>query len=219
MYPLGSFMDLMERAYNIGLSHRLKEAERNPAIKKYINLSKIMEKRILGGNLDFSTLEPDISRKIIFEPAKNVSLDIPAVSSMVKELTPIILYLRYVAQEDDWLVIDEPEMNLHPEAQVKLIELLAMMVKAGIHVLITTHTPYMVDHLVNLMKAAEHENPNAIRRKFYLQRKDAFISKDLVSVYLFGNGTTKNIHKRDGLVDWSTFGRVSDRISQIYFDI
>ena len=45
-------------------------------------------------------------------------------------------------------------MNLHPEAQAKMTEFLAMLVKAGLRVLITTHTPYMLDHLSNLIRAA-----------------------------------------------------------------
>jgi AAA15 family ATPase/GTPase len=219
MYPLASFIDLMKRAFNISLSHRLREAQRNPAIKKYVNLSEIMEKRILGGSLDFSTSEPDVSRKILFHPAKGVALDIPIVSSMVKELSPIVLYLRYLALEGDWLIIDEPEMNLHPEAQTKLIEVLAMLVNAGIHVLITSHTPYMVDHLVNLVTAARHQDQESVRRKLFLKRKDAFIDRERVAVYLFGNRTARNILKKDGLIDWRTFGKVSDQVSRIYDDL
>ena len=36
------------------------------------------------------------------------------------------------------IVIDEPEMNLHPEAQAQLMELLTMLVNCGLNVLITT---------------------------------------------------------------------------------
>lgn len=34
---------------------------------------------------------------------------------MVKELSPLVLYLRYLARAGELLIIDEPEMNLHPE--------------------------------------------------------------------------------------------------------
>ena len=42
-------------------------------------------------------------------------------SSMVKELAPLVLYLRYLAKPDELVIIDEPEMNLHPAAQVQII--------------------------------------------------------------------------------------------------
>jgi len=60
-------------------------------------------------------------------------------SSMVKELAPLYLCLRYLVEPDELLIIDEPEMNLHPAAQVQIIEFLAMLVQAGLKVLITTH--------------------------------------------------------------------------------
>jgi len=58
---------------------------------------------------------------------------------MVKELSPLVLYLRYLALPGELLIIDEPEMNLHPEAQVKMIEFIAMLINAGLRVLVTTH--------------------------------------------------------------------------------
>jgi predicted ATPase len=138
---------------------------------------------------------------------------------MVKELSPLVLYLRYLAQPGEWLIIDEPEMNLHPKAQVQLTEFLAMLVQAGLHVLITTHSPYMVDHLANLMKAAEHEDKERIREKFYLQRTEAFIPREQVSVYLFGDGTAKNILDEEGEINWGTFSDISDQITQLYFEL
>jgi predicted ATPase len=138
---------------------------------------------------------------------------------MVKELTPLVLYLRYVALPGELLIIDEPEMNLHPEAQAKIIEFLAMLVNAGLNVLITTHSPYVVDHLANLIKAAKNADKEAVSNEFYLKRKDAFISQDKVSVYLVEDGQVKNALDEDGVIQWNTFGEVSDRISEIYFTL
>ena len=127
--------------------------------------------------------------------------------------------LRYLAEKGELLIIDEPEMNLHPEAQARFMEFLAMLVHAGLHVLIMTHSPYMVDHLSNLMKAATIEDKEAIKDKFYLQRSEAFIPQEQVSVQLFEDGTVRDILEDDAIIDWSTFGRVSGRVSRLYFDI
>ena len=158
-------------------------------------------------------------REILFKPNKKVALDISVSSSMVKELSTLVLYLRYVAKANQLLVIDEPEMNLHPEAQVKMIEFLAMLVNAGLNILITTHSPYMLDHLANLIKAAQNENKESIRDKFYLKCTDAFIAKENVSVYLFNQGRVTNALDDDGVIQWNTFGDVSDRISEIYYQL
>ena len=217
--PITDFIYMIGLLFESSTSDREKELKNNAAIANYLQLAQLLEKQILGGNTDFSTPEPDTRREIHFQPTENVTLDLSVASSMVKELAPLVLYLRYLAQPGEWLIIDEPEMNLHPEAQAKLTEFLAMLVNAGLPVLITTHSPYIVDHLSNLMKAAESTEPEAIQDKFYLQNKDAFISKNDVSVYLVDEGKTVNMLDEDGVVHWSTFGTVSDRVSEIFFEL
>jgi predicted ATPase len=91
-----------------------------------------------------------------------------------------------------------------------------MLVNAGLHVLITTHSPYIVDHLANLMQAAKHDDPDSIKENFYLDRTEAFISQEKVSVYLFKDGTAENMISEEGTINWGTFGDVSDEVSQIY---
>jgi predicted ATPase len=146
-------------------------------------------------------------------------LDIPIVSSMVKELVTLALFLRYRAVPGDFLVIDEPEMHLHPEAQVALAEFLAMMANSDLRVMITTHSPYIVDHLINLMKAASRTNKDEIKNMFYLKQSVAFIEKKDVAVYLFQNGTAKTILDEEGIIDWRTFSEVSEKLSKLYFEI
>jgi predicted ATP-binding protein involved in virulence len=186
-----------------------------------LQLAEILQKEILQGNVDYSDPEPNPARELLFKPLDptGVSVDIPVASSMVKELSPLVLYLRYIADKRNLLVIDEPEMNLHPEAQAKLIEFIVMLVNSGIQVIITTHSPYIVDHLINLMKAASLENLETIKDKFYLKNSKAFISKDNVSAYLFADGTAKSILEDDGFIEWETFNQVSQRILDLRMEL
>ncbi len=201
-----------------GKIERAKEAEIMPEIKEYGRLAQLLEQEILGGKVDFSDPEPGPKREIVFQPiGSTYSLEIFLASSMVKELSPLVLYLRYLAQPGELLIIDEPEMNLHPKAQVQVLEFLAMLVNAGLHVLVTTHSPYITDHLLSLIKADEHTDKDAISAKFFLQDKRAFISKEQVSFYSVDQG--KIIDAMDDNSDWNTFGKVTDRISDIYFSL
>jgi len=175
--------------------------------------------QILAGNIFLSTPEPDPRREVLFQPAEDVDLEIPIVSSMVKELSPLVLYLRYLAQPGELVIIDEPEMNLHPAAQVKIIEFLAMLVNAGLHVLITTHSTYVVDHLTNLLDAYRHQNQDRIVEMFLLEDKEAFIAQEKVSVYSFEDGEVKNVLKPEGSIDWRTFSDVTTLVERIHFEL
>lgn len=221
-YPIMRLMNTVSRIRLIG-SHaaRLEEAKRDENIQNYLKLAEILQNDILEGHLDFSTPEPDPLREVIFQPNQRngIDLDMPVVSSMVKELSMFVLYLLYEAKPNDLLVIDEPEMHLHPEAQAKFTEFLAMLINTGLNIIITTHSPYLVDHLINLAKAAENNDPEMLKEKFFLKRSEAFIPKEKISAYLFKENTAKSIMDETGFIDWETFGDVSDRIMQLRLEL
>ena len=225
--PIGYLLSMMEKTYETEVSKKMnrnRDAKNNPKIREYIFLAKLLEE-IIGGKVSYShpTLSATSDRSsvpdITFQPTEESKLEIAVASSMVKELLPLVFYLRYLAEPNELLIIDEPEMNLHPEAQVKIIEFLALLVNAGLHVLITTHSPYIVDHLANLIKANEVQDKEDIRDQFFLKRTDAFISKDKVMVYLFEQGQAKKVIDEEGVIELNSFGHVCNRISDIYFNL
>ena len=74
---------------------------------------------------------------------------------MVSELAPVVLYLRHVIQIGDTLIIEEPEAHLHPEKQVQFVQFLARAVRAGIRVVMTTHSEWVLEELTNLVRASK----------------------------------------------------------------
>ena len=80
----------------------------------------MLELGILNGEIESTSSALDMLTEFLFKPAtRELSLEMQVSSSMVKELTPFVLYLRNLAKPGQLLVIDEPEMNLHPAAQVR----------------------------------------------------------------------------------------------------
>jgi len=72
--------------------------------------------------------------------------------SSVAELAPLGAYLKYgVLKRGDVLIIEEPETHLHPDKQVKVAELLAMLVnRLELNVLATTHSGVLLAKLSEL---------------------------------------------------------------------
>ncbi len=222
--PVSFFLTMIQAAFTMDSfdrEEREEKAENNEPVRIYMQWAQLLEREILHGNIDFSTPEPGPKRDLLFQPVDDITVEIPIASSMVKELSSLVLYLRYFAELGDWLIIDEPEMNLHPEAQVKIMEFLAMLVNAGLRVLITTHSPNMVDHLENLIRAAEYQKKDQalIAKEFFLHRSDAFISQEDVSIYLVDHKKAESILLEEGKINWGTFGDVSDRVARIHYQL
>lgn len=82
---------------------------------------------------------------------KRVKLTMDESSSAVRSLLNIGFYLRHVASPGDLLMVDEPELNLHPENQRRVARLFARLVNSGIKVFITTHSDYIIKELNTLI--------------------------------------------------------------------
>lgn len=221
-YPLGSLFNITwESSNEISKIERLKLAEKNTDIKNYIQLAEVLENDILEGSVE-TLRKPDGSLHIISKFQDKEVLDLQAASSFVKDLAPLVFYLRFVAQKGDLIIIDEPEMNLHPLAQAQCAEFLGMMVNAGLNVIITTHSPYIVDHLSNIIKAgikAKDKNIPDLEALFYLENRNSFLSRDKVGVYFFADGTIASLLTESGYIKWGTFGEISKKLMDIHRDI
>lgn len=76
-------------------------------------------------------------------------------SSTAKTFFGLWSYLNHLAQPGDCLMIDEPELNLHPLNQRNIARLLAEIVNRGIRVVVSTHSDYMVREWGNLVMLGE----------------------------------------------------------------
>ncbi len=97
---------------------------------------------------------------IYFSPARQrVKLTMDESSSAARSLLDIGFYLRHVAAPGQMLMVDEPELNLHPENQRRIARLLARLVNVGLKVFVTTHSDYIIKEL-NTLIMLNHEEPH-----------------------------------------------------------
>lgn len=101
-------------------------------------------------------------------------------SSSVKSLFLVDMYINHVAQKNQILIIDEPELNLHPDNQVKFARLIARLVNAEVKVLLTTHSDYIVREINNLVSlsgiGADQEQ---LLKKYRLSEQDILKPKQV----------------------------------------
>ena len=110
---------------------------------------------LIGG--DYNAMEND---QLYYTPnGTRLKLTMVESSSAVRSLLRIGFYLRCIAKKGDLLIIDEPELNLHPENQRRIAKLLARLVNLGVKVFITTHSDYIVKEL-NTLIMLNHDKPH-----------------------------------------------------------
>jgi len=123
--------------------------------KKKINsvYNSLIEKMsgLMGGEITISSLESIAPIQFSFKFDESKDLPMYLASSSVNQLTILYLYLKYWAKEkNNFLMIDEPEVNLHPENQIRLMDILVQFVtEHDNRVLITTHSPILTDIVNN----------------------------------------------------------------------
>ena len=84
----------------------------------------------------------------------------------------------YSLKRGDVLIVDEPEVNLHPTWQITLAEILVRIYKElGIFILANSHSPYFIRAIE--VKMAEYEC--ALQGRYYFMKQDenAYISTDV----------------------------------------
>ncbi|SJM93076.1 conserved hypothetical protein [Crenothrix polyspora] len=135
---------------------------------------------IIGG--EYTVTRND---ELYFIPkGKKIKLTMDESSSAVRSLLDIGFYLRHMAQPGDLLMVDEPELNLHPENQRRVARLFARLVNLGIKVFITTHSDYIIKELNTLIML----NQDKLRLKRIAEqegyRVEELISSDKIKVYI-----------------------------------
>lgn len=92
--------------------------------------------------------------------AKSKKLPFHLSSSIVKTMASLVIYLRHIAKIGDTLIVDEPEMNFHPDVQILLARIFAMLTNMGLRIIVSTHSDYIIRELNNLIMAYAILNKN-----------------------------------------------------------
>jgi predicted ATPase len=80
---------------------------------------------------------------------------------------PLVLLKKGWLRKNTIFIIDEPEVHLHPIWQVRYAEILTMLVKRGVHVIATTHSPYVVKSIIKF----SHEYGIRKNTVFYITKR------------------------------------------------
>jgi predicted ATPase len=119
---------------------------------------------VMKGSKQFNGIDRDGSGYTInFKDSKGVVVDLSDLSSGEKQ---VIYRLGFILKNLDTIkngivLIDEPEISLHPDWQIKFKEILLKLFKGTeIQIIIATHSPYIFHHFDSTKEECIHVNRN-----------------------------------------------------------
>ena len=145
-------------------------------------IADALESGTLEGRIRTLRPLPDGYPEFVYRPNKaGRDIRLNQASSMVSELVPVVLLVRGTVDQGDTLIIEEPEAHLHPAAQTEMAVALARLVRAGVRVVITTHSDWLLHEIGNLMRAGALSEATGEPEP----GSDGFLRSDEVGVWLF----------------------------------
>ncbi|MEN9864609.1 MAG: hypothetical protein RL748_199 [Pseudomonadota bacterium] len=147
-------------------------------------------------------------------------LDLHLTSSTVKSLFGLWYFLKHDAQPGDILMIDEPELNLHPANQRLLARILVRLVNAGLHVVCSTHSDYIVREINSLiLLACPHPQRSELMTKYGFIETETLQLNDVQAWYFGENAISPMTIKQDEGIVASTFDQVIKQLNESSDDI
>lgn len=189
-------------------------------VKETLKRHRASIEAILGGKIKLGSAEKYI------ETLDGRVIPLGLMSSGQQELFSLLLtlqdyFLRNLLDSDpslDLVYIEEPEAHLFPKSQSDLIRHI-VDIHNGISkrclMFITTHSPYVLSSLNNLILASQiAEKFDKSREVSEIVPKSFWLDGDKVAAYALSNGHCASIIDETGLIDGHYLDKVSSDITE-----
>jgi predicted ATPase len=102
------------------------------------------------------------------------------------QVLPIVI-AALSAQKEDILLIENPEVHLHPSGQALMGQFLAEVANAGVQVILETHSDHVLNGIRRFVKAGKI-SPNKVALHFFRARSADTVQAQVVSPQINANG-------------------------------
>ena len=159
------------------------EITKNDALR---DIAEALESDVLAGQIHVDP-SPSGYPDFRYRPqGVKAEMRLRQASSMVSELAPLVLFIRGLIRPGDTLIIEEPEAHLHPGAQTEMAATLGRLVRAGVRVVVTTHSDWLLKEIGNLIREGSLREKGVVRDK--TNKPKRWLLPDEVGAWQFHTG-------------------------------
>ncbi|NOU17425.1 MAG: AAA family ATPase [Bacteroidales bacterium] len=215
-FLMRTFLDkinIVRPIFNMSLSDIIKERRLLTQYNIDYNKTKLAEEiicKILKGKYQY---DKD-GEKIYYDTNKYVKLNFSSSGQQESLWILLLLFIIILEKQNVFIVIEEPEAHLFPEAQKEISNLIALMSNVeNSQVIITTHSPYILASLNNLILAHKVGNKNhkQVSEKI---NKNLWINREKVFAAIVTSGQVKDIIDKElNIIQQENIDSVSSTIN------
>ena len=140
---------------------------------------EFLEAKVTKGNVEIDT---QVDYPDIYYANDLGRFALHNISSMISEIAPLVLFLKFLIRKNVLLIYEEPESHLDPSNQRNVARAIAMMVNAGVNVIVTTHSDIFVNQINNLTQLGAISSE--LRQSMGYEAAEILRGED-IGVYLF----------------------------------
>ena len=158
--------------------------------------------------------------KFFFECDKSVGINFASSGQQEAVWILNILYYYMVGKRKTLFIIEEPETHLYPDAQKTMIEFISLVKNGSNKVVITTHSPYILGNINNLLYATNISMNVDENQLNNIIPKEIRVSFDDLAAFYIEKGKLRNIcdsEFRD--IDHGVIDGASSDINNAYEDM
>ena len=127
-----------------------------------------------------------------------------------------LLVYYFVTEQPVFFIIEEPESNLFPESQKLVIELISLIAGAGNAVLLTTHSPYVLGTVNNLLYA-DIVGKHSVQKTAQVISRCKWIDSTSCTALFMENGHVEDCMDQELMqIDNSLLDQISHGINKEY---
>jgi len=159
-----------ENAHSLDLIKLLRDYKDLTATDRVLNKERLLQIEKIINSVVSGNFEKDEVGSYIYKDDDGIDINIKNLSTGLKTFFIMkLLMLSNELEENGTIILDEPEIHLHPEWQVKFAELIVLLQKElGMHILLTTHSPYFLKAIQVFSKKYEISD----KCKYYIGKMD-----------------------------------------------
>jgi predicted ATPase len=191
-------------------------------------IQKFKDKRVLKKkmpvfplNIAFHHDEDELDENWITLADGTAAFPLHKASSGIQSLVPLTVFMETINPKQKYqFIIEEPELNLYPTTQKKVVEsIIEKCTKGDNRLIITTHSPYVLTTLSNLIQAKNvlKKSPEKAKAIYAIVPPQQLLDFEDVAIYFVANGTVKSL--RDEAfqnIDATPLDSVSNELGAIF---